>query len=84
GSNHPDLVSILQNYALVYLELGKYGKAESMTRRSLKIAEEAYGPNHPNVAMAVSNLMAIYQKQGKDKEARSLAKKYEKIGMRQP
>lgn len=44
-------------------------EAESLYRRALAIAEEAYGPEHPATAMALNNIGVFYREQSRPEEA---------------
>lgn len=50
-------------------------EAESLHRRALAIAEEAYGPEHPATAMALNNIGAWYREQARPEEAEPLMRR---------
>jgi hypothetical protein len=49
-ADHPDVGASLNSLALIYEAEGRYADAEPLYRRSLLIAEKAFGLDHPNVA----------------------------------
>jgi CHAT domain-containing protein len=72
GVTHPDTAMSLNNLALLYRVQGKYGEAELLHARALKIREEKLGTEHPDTAMSLNNLAKVYQEQQKYQEAEKL------------
>jgi len=60
GIDHPNIASSLNNLAFLYSSQGRYSKAESLYKRSLKINERQLGSNHPLVATSLNNLASLY------------------------
>jgi tetratricopeptide (TPR) repeat protein len=69
GTNHPELFNHLNNLAVAHHDLGNYGKAESLYRRSLDSAMEA---GTAQVAMTLNNLAMLYSYKGNYTEAEIL------------
>jgi tetratricopeptide (TPR) repeat protein len=65
GANSPDVAKSLCNLAELYLDQGKYAKAESLYKHALAIYEKAFGSNHCYSARALDNLAVLYKEQGK-------------------
>lgn len=59
---HPDVASSLSNLGLVYIELGRYEKAEVLLKQALQIFSENKRPS--DVAENTNNLAYLYQMQG--------------------
>ena len=75
GANSPDVAISLCNLAELYLEQGKYGKAESLYKRALAMYEKALGSNHCYFARVLDNLAVLYKDQGKYAEAEPMHKR---------
>ncbi|MCP4370796.1 MAG: tetratricopeptide repeat protein [Deltaproteobacteria bacterium] len=58
--------------AWLYLEMGKYEKAEPLLIRSLEITEKVLGNEHTDVAASLDILASLYWQQGKYKKAEPL------------
>jgi tetratricopeptide (TPR) repeat protein len=52
---------VSNSLALLYYYTAKWQQAEPLYRRSLAIAEQAYGPEHPTVAAGLNNLAQLLQ-----------------------
>ena len=50
---------------MLYRAQGRYGEAEPLYQRALKIREKVLGPEHPDVAHSLNNLAALYHAQGR-------------------
>jgi CHAT domain-containing protein/lipopolysaccharide biosynthesis regulator YciM len=72
GGDHPDVATSLNNLAVLYLKLGRYGDAEPLYQRSLVISEKAKGRDHPDVAISLNNLAELYRNQGRYADAEPL------------
>jgi len=70
-----DVAASLNNLAGLYQAQGKYGEAEPLYRKSLKIMEKALGTKHPQLASTLSNLALLYDAQGRYAEAELLYQK---------
>ncbi|MBA2679460.1 MAG: tetratricopeptide repeat protein [Ktedonobacteraceae bacterium] len=72
--------SRLLNQTGVYLyERARYGEAEPLYRRALRIREEQLGGEHPETARSLNNLAELYRVQGKYEEAEPLYRRALKI-----
>lgn len=69
GPDHIDVVSALNELAILYHIKGQYAKAESAFQRSLAILEKMRGPESPDFANTLNNLADLYQDMGKYEEA---------------
>jgi len=64
GPEHPQVATLLNNLADLYLHRGDYAQAEPLHQRTLKILEKALGPEHPNVATSLFNIALLFQGRG--------------------
>ena len=69
GPQHPNVATILKNLAGLYSAQGRYGEAEPLYERALRIAKKALGPNHPELAAILENYAALLRKTGYITEA---------------
>ena len=76
---HNDDPIVLNNLGVVLKAQARYGEAELLYQRALKIDEKALGPEHPQVATYLNNLAALYYAQGKYSEAEPLFQRALKI-----
>jgi tetratricopeptide (TPR) repeat protein len=67
-----ELAKNLNNLANLYDAQGRYGEAEPLYLRSLKITEQQLGVDHANVAVCLNNLAGLYKSQGRYGEAEPL------------
>ncbi|ACK72245.1 NB-ARC domain protein [Gloeothece citriformis PCC 7424] len=72
GDNHPDVVTSLNNLAVLYDSQGRYTEAEPLLQKALKLMQQLDGENHPHVATALNNLALLYKSQGRYTEAEPL------------
>lgn len=64
GMEHLDLVTLLNNLAIIYETQGRYPEAEILFERTLAIKERSLPPGHPSTHTAISNLTCLYEMQG--------------------
>ncbi|MBI3797244.1 MAG: tetratricopeptide repeat protein [Deltaproteobacteria bacterium] len=76
GSEHPNVVNILNNLGTLRYDEHKYAEAESLYLQALAIREKILGQEHRDVASSLNNLALLYESQGRYGEALSL---YQKI-----
>lgn len=74
GLNHPEVASVLGDYADLYFIQGKYKQAEPILNRSLAIRKTSFGDKHPSVATSLDGLAQLYRKTKRTKEAKKLEK----------
>ena len=48
GENHPDYATTLNNLADLYVNMGRYARAEPMYREALAIRKKTLGEDHPS------------------------------------
>jgi len=71
----PEAANLL-NVAGNYLHIrARYGEAEELYKRALKIRERQLGTDHPDTATVLNNLAGLYASQGKYGEAEGLCKR---------
>ena len=75
GPDHPNVGTLLNNLANVYLQQGRYGEAESVLKRALAIAERTLGPDKPELVTSLTNLAILCVYQGRYAEAEPLFKR---------
>jgi tetratricopeptide (TPR) repeat protein/CHAT domain-containing protein len=69
GSNHPNIVTSLDELAGLYYFQGCYAKAEALYIKSLAITKRLRGNNHSDVVARMNNLAGIYYLQGRYTDA---------------
>ena len=69
GLESPELIGVLNSYAMVLAEQGRLKEAEPIERRALGILEEHSGPDDPRLVTVLSNLGVILRGVGKGWEA---------------
>lgn len=70
--DHPQLVSVVYNLAVVYQQLGKFAEAEPMFEHAADLMERSFGPDHPNTATVLNSFGALCFGMGKYDEAEAL------------
>ena len=70
--------------ASVYCEQGKYGEAEALYERALKISEEKQGRDHPSTANTLNDLAGLCKRQGRYTEAELLYERALRIREEKP
>jgi tetratricopeptide (TPR) repeat protein len=69
GPEHPEVVSTLNNLAVLYKSMGNYTEALPLYERALSISEKVLGQEHPSVASTLNNLAGLYKSMGNYAEA---------------
>src|SRR5215831_4959788 len=72
GDQHPDMLSAMNDLALVYLQLAKYVEAESMLKRTLELGRRNLGEAHRATLKSMGALCDVYVNQGRYAEAEPL------------
>lgn len=72
GEDHPDLVTLLNNLALIYEAQNRDADAERLLRRALALKEKAFGLADPSTMATLGNLAYLLQLQGEYQEAKDL------------
>ncbi|MEQ8788700.1 MAG: CHAT domain-containing tetratricopeptide repeat protein [Pirellulaceae bacterium] len=62
----------LKNLAVLYLEQGKYGEAETVLRQASELVVSGFGDDHPEYAFILGAIAAIYEENGDLVRAESL------------
>ncbi|MEP7364721.1 MAG: tetratricopeptide repeat protein [Acidobacteriota bacterium] len=60
ASPHPAAAILVNNLAVLYMELGDLSSAERYARESLALVSNSANPNHPDRQLALTTLAAIY------------------------
>ncbi len=69
GGPTPERVALLNGLSNNHFYAGRYDAAEALSRQSLALTRELYGPRHPSVSEDLVNLGAIRHQQGRYAEA---------------
>src|SRR6476620_3822638 len=69
GSDHPDVVGMLSNLAVVYEREGRNDEAEQLLRRSLEISERIFDPSRRVVSRSLNNLAELYRMEARFADA---------------
>jgi eukaryotic-like serine/threonine-protein kinase len=72
GPEHPDTLISMNNLALLYREQGRYGQAEPLFTKVLKVRRRVLGPEHPDTLDTINDLAELYREQGKYAQAQLL------------
>ena len=70
---------ILDNFASLYRQEGKYEAAESLSQKALNLLIEDLGEDHPHVAICLDNIASLRIQQGKYEAAESLSQQALKL-----
>lgn len=65
GPDHYETANSLSDLARLYLDQGKYDRAEGYCKRALDIYQRKLGTYHPQIAEALYNLSEVYLRQEK-------------------
>ncbi|CAB1103568.1 unnamed protein product [Ectocarpus sp. CCAP 1310/34] len=79
GREHPNIVIVLNNRAMMLWNQSKFGEADPLYVRAIAVGEKTLGPEHPNLAAWLNNRAALLYKQGKYDEAEPLYKRTQEI-----
>ena len=79
GAKHLHYARSLSNFGLVRLEVGDFGRAESLLRQSFEITNTASDATPEDRAIAANNLAGFYQQLGRDVESLRLFKEALKL-----
>ena len=69
GSDHPDLVPILENLAAIYQKMGKPDQSRPLVVRTIALVEKHYGPDHEKTAEAILALAENLRMENQPKPA---------------
>ena len=72
GPEHPRIIILFNNLAVLYHAQGRYADAEPLFKRSLGIRKKALGPDHPDTATGLENYAALIRATGRDAKADEL------------
>lgn len=62
---HCDTAYILNNYALLLMDVGEYREAQKLINRAINIFQSRLGDQSPQLAHAFNNMARVYRKMGK-------------------
>ncbi len=68
-SNNPYYAGILDNLALLYIEMNKTDKVEGYFKQSAQVYKDRFGDQNPNYAKVLNDLGNFYRMQGRFEEA---------------
>lgn len=74
GEEHPDVLLIIQNLAMLYHARQAYDKAEPLYEEAIKLAEKLHGPQSTLTMDINENYMALLSITGQKKKARKVKK----------
>jgi hypothetical protein len=80
GKEHPDILTSMNNLALVLSDQDKYEQVEEMHRQALGLRETALGKEHPGILTSMNNLALVLGGQGKYVKAEEMHRQV--LGMR--
>ena len=69
GSQHPDLIALVESLAILYRDRAEYAQAEEMFQRTISLTAGSLGPEHPFVARHLANLSQLYWAAGQWEKA---------------
>ncbi len=69
---HAELIELMNNLGIVYLNLGQPGKARDLLEAALAFDLRNFGSKHHNIGVRQSNLANVYQDLGQYEKARDL------------
>lgn len=69
GSKDPFYAGVLNNLALLYIQMNQMDKVEGYLKRSADVYKERFGAQNPNYAKALNDLGNFYRMQGRFAEA---------------
>lgn len=72
GTAAPQLVSVLSDFAGLYVFKGDYVAAEPLFKNALLLANKTFGDNHPETAIQMQNLAVTYELENKFTDAKPL------------
>ena len=78
GDEHPDTLTVINNQAVLYRQLGKSAEAEALLVGVVEAQRRVLGDEHPNQLATLSTLGQVYQSQGRLGQAEALYMKASK------
>jgi tetratricopeptide (TPR) repeat protein len=72
AAGHPKLAQLLDNYATLLRDEGRYTEAEPLYKRALEVWAKARYPEHPDVAVTLTNYAMLLRKVNRPAEAETL------------
>ena len=79
GANHPEVMTVVANLAVVHHRNQQYAEAEKLYRRVLAVYEETLGPDHPKVASLMQKYAMLLRETGRAKETREMERRAQAI-----
>ena len=65
GSDHPDTLTRINNYAMLLKDRGHHDEAEVLYREALTTSRRIHGDMHPDTLTSVHNMAVLLQQQGR-------------------
>lgn len=75
GPDHPFLVKGLSNLGILYWRMGRPEEAELFLKKTLILAENAFGPEHPLLGYVLWDYAFILRQTKRKSEAREMEKR---------
>ena len=72
GEEHSAYTNHLSNLAILYRDIGQYGKALPLSERAIAITRKILGDEHPDYTMSLNNLAKLFHLMGQYDKAMSL------------
>jgi tetratricopeptide (TPR) repeat protein len=72
GADHPDMISVLDNFAWCFFKQRRHAQAAALFKRILAIEEHVLCKDYPGLANTLDSLAAVKVEQGRYAEAESL------------
>ena len=82
GADHPDLSSILKDYAEALDAVGRYEEAKPMLERSIALFESVLGPDHPELKETLNDYEKVLRSLGLAEEAAAVKRRAAQLPMR--
>ncbi len=79
GTNNDRTAIALNGLAKVYINQGKYSKAQNLCGRALDILENIFDEYHPSVADVLETLVELHRRTGNMTEVARLEERVEEI-----
>jgi tetratricopeptide (TPR) repeat protein len=69
GADHPHTLFSIANLAIMYMNQGRWAKAEELFVQVIETRKKKLGADHPDTLASMASLALIWKQQGRDEEA---------------